>query len=266
MRPHRTISSFALAVALLPGAALPGLASSSDWFEHEGGNIRIVITGAADANGALRGILQIDLQPGWHTYWRDPGETGVAPSIAVTPAAAPVEIGFPAPSRLEDGSAGYAAPVSLPLTIRPQAPGRLEARIFLGFCSEICIPVDATLAVDPAEHGDDPVDRGAVADAFAALPGQPRADFHLTAVVSKPLEITAAAALPPGTTGAELFMAGDAHYALGVPKRISEEDGKAVFRITMFPSSNSVHREASFRYVLKAGGKAVEGTVAIPGF
>ena len=47
--------------ALLLGAAVlaaPALASSSDWYEAEGGRVRLVTTGAADENGVIEGVLR----------------------------------------------------------------------------------------------------------------------------------------------------------------------------------------------------------------
>ena len=61
--------------------ACPALASSSDWYEAEGGRVRLVTSGAADENGVIEGALEIDLKPGWKTYWRDPGDAGVPPTL-----------------------------------------------------------------------------------------------------------------------------------------------------------------------------------------
>ncbi len=55
------------------------IASSSDWFETEGARIRLVTTGKPAADGKLKGMLDIELKPGWKTYWRDPGDAGVPP-------------------------------------------------------------------------------------------------------------------------------------------------------------------------------------------
>ena len=77
----------------------PASASSSDWFETEGGRVRLVTTGQPDGDGNLTGILDIELKPGWKTYWRDPGDAGVPPTIdvAASPGVTGAEFSFPAP-------------------------------------------------------------------------------------------------------------------------------------------------------------------------
>ena len=67
-------------IALLMSAVLlasPALASSSSWYASEGGRIRLVTTGKPDSAGRIQGVLEIALKPGWKTYWRDPGDSGV---------------------------------------------------------------------------------------------------------------------------------------------------------------------------------------------
>ena len=59
-------------------------ASSSDWFETEGARDPAGHHGQADAEGRLNGMLDIELKPGWKTYWRDPGDAGVPPTIDVS--------------------------------------------------------------------------------------------------------------------------------------------------------------------------------------
>ena len=71
-----------IVLTLLAGS--PALASSSAWHEAEGVRLRLVTSGQADASGMLKGVLQIDLDRDWKTYWRDPGGSGVPPSIDIS--------------------------------------------------------------------------------------------------------------------------------------------------------------------------------------
>ncbi len=69
-------------------------------------------------------MLEIDLKPGWKTYWRDPGDAGVPPTLDASASSniASAELSFPAPQRFDDGFAiwaGYKEPVGI--------PGRLHA-------------------------------------------------------------------------------------------------------------------------------------------
>ena len=81
--------------------------------------------------------LRIRLAPGWHTYWRNPGDAGVAPELdlALPRGATAGPIGWPAPQRLAEGplmTYAYTGEVLLPLTITPvpavPGPGHLKPR------------------------------------------------------------------------------------------------------------------------------------------
>ncbi|RUX21351.1 hypothetical protein EOA27_06205, partial [Mesorhizobium sp. M2A.F.Ca.ET.037.01.1.1] len=63
---------------------LPAEASSSIWYNSEGGKVRLVTTGKPDEAGKIRGVLDIALKPGWKTYWRDPGDAGVPPQLDIS--------------------------------------------------------------------------------------------------------------------------------------------------------------------------------------
>lgn len=229
------LPAFALLFALLEAG--PALASSSEWFETDGARIRLVTAGKADAAGHLAGILDIDLKPGWKTYWRDPGDAGVPPYIDV---AASINIAgaafdFPAPQRHDEGDfkwAGYDFPVALPVTFTLKAPGEpaiIDADVFLGVCETICIPVKTKLTLDPADDPDNPGDAAAVAAAQAALPGPEQPDFGVK-VVSNPGDTTVVleAHFPGEPASAELFIAGDEGYTFTTPEK-TQKDGKTLF-------------------------------------
>ena len=227
----------ALLFALL--AAAPALASSSEWFETDGARIRLVTTGKADADGRLTGILDIDLKPGWKTYWRDPGDAGVPPyvDVAASTNIAGAELDFPAPQRHDEGDfkwAGYDFPVALPVTFTLKTPGEpaiIDADVFLGVCETICIPVKTKLTLDPASDPDNPDDAAAVSAAQAALPEPEQPDFGVK-VVSNPGDTTVVleASFPGDPASAELFIAGDEGYTFTTPEKI-EKDGKTLFSV-----------------------------------
>ena len=70
------------------------------------------------------GVL-IELDPGWKTYWRMPGDSGIPPEFTWTPSQpATVEVAFPTPSRHVDKSGeavGYETQVLFPVTVMPLA-------------------------------------------------------------------------------------------------------------------------------------------------
>src|SRR5262245_19830212 len=149
----------------------PAFASATDWMEVEGARVRLITAGAADADGVLKGALEVDLEPGWRTYWRDPGDAGVPPQLDISKSTnvATAELLFPTPERFDDGSAkwaGYRHPVTFPVTFKMKTPGdpsMIAADVFLGVCKSICIPVQATFTLDPASDPDEPADAAVVA-------------------------------------------------------------------------------------------------------
>ena len=48
------------------------------WIEKEPARYRMV---AAEVDGTPYAALQIELKPGWHTYWRYPGASGLVPEF-----------------------------------------------------------------------------------------------------------------------------------------------------------------------------------------
>lgn len=258
-----------IAVLALALVAAPASASRSDVHQTEGGSIRLVSSGLADAEGHLRGVLEIALRPGWKTYWRDPGASGVPPRIDVgginVDAA---EIGFPRPEWHEDDYgawAGYEGSVSLPVTFHIPRPDRyalIEADIFLGVCQTICIPVQARLTLEPGADPDDPEDRAIVETAFDALPRPAGPEFGVAAVHVDGNRLKVEVELPENAAVAELFLAGRAGYAFGVPRRVAAET--AAFEVTLVARPTGPAGPTRIDYTLGVGPDAVSGWFELP--
>jgi thiol:disulfide interchange protein DsbD len=115
--------------------------------------------------------LRIDPEPGWYTYWRNPGDVGLATRIdwALPEGSETGEIQWPFPKSFDaDGivSHGYDSEVLLLTEIRPPAswpadqPFVINANAFWLMCHDVCIPGNAeltlTLPVTDAEPQPDP--------------------------------------------------------------------------------------------------------------
>lgn len=233
----RTLLTPALVASALSCLTWQAAASSSHWFETEAARVRLVTAGNAGPDGVVRGILDIELKSGWKTYWRDPGEAGVPPTVDVSksPNIAGAKIDFPPPQRHDGGGfqwAGYDHSVALPIEFElktAEESGPISADIFLGVCETICVPLQANLTVDPASDPDNPEDAAAVAAAFGALPGPARPDFGVKVVSEKgAAPVLLEANFPGDPESAELFVAAEEGYMFGPPTR-SLRNGKAVF-------------------------------------
>ena len=115
----------------------------------------------------LRAGIEIKLQPGWKTYWRYPGDSGVPPAFdfAASYNVKAVSVLFPAPMRFPDGaggqSIGYRDNVILPLHIVAQdatKPVTLRLKLDYAACEKLCVPAKAKaeLAISgaPSAHDD----------------------------------------------------------------------------------------------------------------
>ena len=124
---------------------------SSPW--QKDGHSAVRLLAGSRSGAVLLGGIAFQLQPGWHTYWRTPGDSGVPPRIDFSKSEniEAVTILWPAPIKFEDGSGGtslgYQKQVLLPLRIvakNADKPVMLRADINYAVCEKLCIPVEAS--------------------------------------------------------------------------------------------------------------------------
>jgi DsbC/DsbD-like thiol-disulfide interchange protein len=139
-----------------PGMTAAWAQDASGWDAQPHTASRL-IAGATSKNGAatfLHAGIEIKLDPGWKTYWRDPGDSGSPPTFDFSGSenVKSVNVLWPAPERFPDGaggnSIGYLDHVILPLRVVPQdAAKQTQLQLKLGYdiCFNICIPVEADL-------------------------------------------------------------------------------------------------------------------------
>lgn len=107
-----------------------------------------LITGWRQADGSHMAGIRIALEPGWHTYWRAPGDAGIPPLIDMTGSGnfKTAQVVWPRPEVYEQNglrSIVYHDQVVLPLQVMPASKGKditLTAKIDIGVCKDICIP------------------------------------------------------------------------------------------------------------------------------
>src|SRR5580693_10328777 len=136
---------FASSVALQAHAQ-----DSSPW--QQDGHSAVRLLAGSRSGAVLLGGIAFQLQPGWKTYWRTPGDSGVPPRFDFSKSdnIEAVPVLWPAPTKFDDGagghSLGYHDQIVLPLRIvakNADKPVTLRAAVNYAVCEKICIPVEA---------------------------------------------------------------------------------------------------------------------------
>ncbi len=140
---------------------------------------------AAVPGSTIYVALRQKIQPGWHTYWRNPGDAGDATKIVWTlPAgwsAGDIVWATPEKSRVGPlldyaytGEVLLPVPITVPADAKPGSTVTLKAAAAFLVCEQICVPEDALLTLDlPIAAGTPSPDAkwgAAVAQALAEAP------------------------------------------------------------------------------------------------
>ena len=147
-----TRTLFGLSLALSAGL---GSAPHAQGFDLD----EIVQVGMAQGwrmdNGRHMAAVQITLAPGWHTYWRQPGDSGIPPQFdwSGSENLAAADVHYPTPKIIQLGdssSLGYYDQVVFPIELTPTQTGAamsLRATLQIGVCEEVCLPASFDLNV-----------------------------------------------------------------------------------------------------------------------
>jgi DsbC/DsbD-like thiol-disulfide interchange protein len=139
--------------AILFASSLPIEARAQDaspW--QRDGHSAVRLLAGSRSGAVLLGGIAFQLQPGWKTYWRTPGDSGVPPRFDFSKSEniEAVTVLWPAPTKFDDGagghSLGYHDQIVLPLRIvakNADKPVTLRADINYAVCEKLCIPVEA---------------------------------------------------------------------------------------------------------------------------
>lgn len=130
---------------------------ASAWETVKGGRLRLVTT-PAGPDGAASAAIEIELEPGFKTYWRNPGADGIPPQVGFLGSinVGEAKLTLPPPHVFRDASVtvGYKDDVSFPIAVRTADPTRsyrLVASGTLGFCADVCVPVPFRLEATPPQ-------------------------------------------------------------------------------------------------------------------
>jgi len=149
--PMRAALGFA-ATLLASSLALDARAQDASPWQRDGHSAVRLLAGSR-SGAVLMGGIAFQLEPGWKTYWRTPGDSGVPPRFDFSKSenVEAVTVLWPAPMKFDDGAGGYSLgynnQVVLPLRIVAKSadkPVTLRADINYAVCEKLCIPVEAS--------------------------------------------------------------------------------------------------------------------------
>lgn len=251
----------------------PARAEMSAWADNEGGRMRLIAL-PPDANGKIRAGLQIEPKPGWITYWREPGKSGIPPQITFPPETGITldRMDYPVPKHISDGTVddvGYYTPVTFPLQLSAKngAAGEIRADAFIGICKDICVPFKAQFAINLSPVAQSrPQEEMILASAEEKLPEAPSSTFEVTKhLLSEDMkELTLEITLPEsGETTPEVIVAGPSGYVFTRQLR-SKRDGTALtttLAILKLPKNYDV-RGKTWSALVIDGKRAIESPLA----
>ena len=266
-----------VAIASLTGVAAASAGDASAWDEGLQSAVRLIAARAAGSGKALvyRSGVEIKLNPGWKTYWRYPGDSGVPPAFDFSKSenVKSATVLFPAPMRYDDGagghSIGYKKGVLLPMHVVPNDPSKpavLRLKIDYAVCEKLCVPADANLEL--MLPGTDNANDAAVGAAEAQLPkpssiGDSGAlairAAHKEKGEGKP-KIVVDVAAPAGAAPVLYAEGPDAKWALPLPEPVPGAPAglqRFTFDLDGLPPGES-GKGATLRLTAVAGDKAIE--------
>jgi DsbC/DsbD-like thiol-disulfide interchange protein len=152
--PMRAALGFA-ATLVASSLAIEARAQDASPWQRDGHSAVRLLAGSR-SGAVLLGGIAFQLQPGWKTYWRTPGDSGVPPRFDFSKSEniEAVTVMWPAPTKFDDGagghSLGYHDQIVLPLRIvakNADKPVTLRADINYAVCEKLCIPVEANAEI-----------------------------------------------------------------------------------------------------------------------
>lgn len=252
-------------------------ADASAWDGDSRSAARLLAAGAQD--GVFRAGVEVRLSPGWKTYWRYPGDSGVPPHFDLSKSVnvKSVTVLWPAPQRIDDPEGtiiGYKNNVVFPLKIEPQnaaKPVVLKLNLDYAICEKLCIPVQskAEIAVDGKPTPNDALIAKAQASVPKRQPFAADAPLSVRAVkqdeTQQPPRILVDVAAPAGSKIA-LFAEGPTpRWALPVPEPVTGAPAgqqRFSFALDGLPSGADA-KGAILKITAVAGAQAIETPVPL---
>jgi DsbC/DsbD-like thiol-disulfide interchange protein len=264
------LRSFAAAVLTATIACGFAQAETSAWSEDAKSAVRLV--SGETATVPMHAGVEMKLAPGWHTYWRYPGDSGIPPHFDFSKSEnlKAATVLYPAP-RLHSDAGGqtivYEDDVILPLEVTakdPARPVKLHLSLDYAVCENMCVPAQGTaeLTLVPRKTAPD----ARVKTAFAALPAKETAQAAgLTVKRDGDKAVVAFSATADAPVA--VFVEGPTpDWALPIPKAVADSaPGKRAFSFKLEgqPPGASVKGPLDLTFTIVQGARAIEVTTRL---
>jgi len=147
---HKSLCAALAACGVMLLGASAYAADASPWSQDSRSGVRLLAGANKTGEAPLRAGIEIKLQPGWKTYWRYPGDSGVPPRFDFSDSEnlKSAKVLYPAPHLFADEagqSLGYKDAVIFPVLISPLLPGKpvhLRLKLDYAVCEKLCIPAE----------------------------------------------------------------------------------------------------------------------------
>jgi len=246
-------------------------ADESPWNEDVRSAVRLIAGSSKADDAVLHAGIEIKLRPGWKTYWRYPGDSGVPPQFDFSGSEnlKKADVLYPAPHLFTDEtgqSLGYKDTVIFPVVVSPQQAGkpvRLSVKVDYAVCEKLCVPAEGraqlSLVTGDSKHN------SALTAAETHVPKRvTAAQLGLTAKRvnsgTKPSVVVELGA--PTGKPVELFVEGPtSQWALPIPKPVtSTPAGRAQFSFELdgLPPGVDPKGQLDLTFTVVTGDRAVE--------
>jgi len=272
---HKLIASLAI---LLFGqlSATHSMAEITKWQDLGGGRVRLV-TVYDPVSDVVEGIIDVELQPGWVTYWRNPGESGIPPdfNFSKSRGVAVSQPDFPVPvskKALGIVSIVYQNHVAFPFkasALTSPLSGKLQLDLLMGVCDDICIPAMATLSQDLSKlNRSDFLSSSLIELAKQNIPVENSNDPVLPKILSAKKTSDSAvlieARLSRTANKLELFAEGEDNWFFYPAKLLDQKENLARFELSLsdLPKDADITK-SPLRLTLSVDGTGIERTLFV---
>jgi len=139
--------------------SVPAGAVQSPWIAADHMKARLIA--AREEGGALDLAVQVQMDPGWHSYWRSPGEAGLPTRFdwRGSQNLTDLQVYWPLPKKFDEAGLvtfGYSGNVVFPVSFVKTYPDEsAQAVLVLNAmaCKEICVPQRMVLTLDLPAQG-----------------------------------------------------------------------------------------------------------------